>query len=195
MPKKTIILVFLIFSFPVILATLMHSQWLDWQPNSTRNHGTLIQPVIQWPMGAVADVEDSVVSAETLSGHWHVVYVTDQPCTEPCLEDLYWLRQIRMSQDRHVSEIQLLFVSEPILSQATVASINEISSSFRLIDGEGAQALMMHFPDLQESNRFIMDPMANIILSYRNDQPPDHIRKDLGRLLTWTQTQNILEQN
>lgn len=191
MNKKTILLVFAMFGLPVVLATLMHSQWLDWTPASTRNHGTLIQPVIQWGQRSVTDVEGNEVSVQTLSGQWHIVLLTDTVCTDKCLQDLYWLRQIRLAQDRHVPEVGLIFISKPELYPALIDEITALSEVFVVIDGEQAEQLSVLFPQTEGSGRFIMDPMANVIMSYRAEQEPDDIRKDLGRLLTWTQTEQL----
>ncbi|MDR9389005.1 MAG: hypothetical protein RI542_03775 [Wenzhouxiangella sp.] len=190
MNKKTIILVFVIFGVPVLIATLLHSEWVDWRPGGTRNHGELISPVIEWPSLSVTDVAGEPVTTASLEGRWQLVYYTDRPCDEACLESLYWLRQVRLAQDRHVPEIGLLMIQEAPMSADTAEQIQSLSEAFVVVDGAHATRLAEHLPEPQQSGeRFIMDPMANIMMRYQPDQEPDHIRIDLGRLLTWTQSQ------
>ena len=190
MTKRTIVLVFVMFGLPVVIATLMHSQWLDWQPKMTRNHGTLIQPVIEWDVARVADESGNEITKERLAGRWQLVYHTRSTCDEACMETLYWLRQVRLAQDRHVPEVGLLFVSEPAVSDETIALVNELSAGYVIASGAEARSLSDWFPTATDSGAaYIMDPMANIIMSYDPGQPADDIRKDLGRLLTWTKTQ------
>ncbi|HEY7907183.1 MAG TPA: hypothetical protein VIC53_09740 [Wenzhouxiangella sp.] len=190
MNKKTILLVFAMFGLPVLIATLMHSQWFDWRPGDTRNHGTLIRPVIQWNVGSVEDVFGEPVGVERLENRWFLVLHTREVCDADCLESLYWLRQIRLSQDRHVPDIGLLLIHEPTMPDDLVGEVQALSDAFIMVDGADAIIVAGQFPsDGEESARYILDPMANIIMRYQADQPPDEIRKDLGRLLTWTQSQ------
>lgn len=192
MNKKAIVVLFAMFGLPVVVATLMHSQWFDWRPASTRNHGELISPVIQWPGIEVSDIGGLPVTQARLEGQWQLVYYTSTLCDAACLEALYWLRQVRLSQDRHVPEIGLMVVHEPELSDEVAREIENLSEVFLMIDGADAQALASHFPtDNQSSSRFIIDPMGNIMMRYNPDQEPDGIRKDLGRLLTWTKPQPV----
>ena len=190
MNKKTIVLVFVIFGVPVLLATLLHSEWVDWRPTGTRNHGELISPVIEWPLVNVTDVAGEPVTTASLEGRWQLVYYTDTACDESCLESLYWLRQVRLAQDRHVPEIGLLVLQEATMSTDMVKQIQSLSEAFVIVDGEDAAELAQGLPSpRQRGERFIMDPMTNIMMRYGPTQQPDHIRIDLGRLLTWTQSQ------
>jgi len=189
MNKKAILLVFAMFGIPVVIATLMHSQWIDWAPGGTRNHGTLITPVIEWQAENVQSADGATIGRESLQGKWHLVLHAKTPCGEECMEALYWLRQVRLSQDRHVPEIGLLFLHEPPLNEQDLSKIRDISPNYQVVSGEDARLLGSQFPAEGEgAHRYILDPMANIIMSYTPDQAPDDVRKDLGRLLTWTQT-------
>ncbi len=193
MNKKTILLVFAMFGLPVVLATLMHSQWLDWRPAETRNHGTLIRPVIEWTAEEVVDVSGQPVGREQLLNRWFLVFHTPELCGEECLDTLYWMRQIRLSQDRHVPDIGLLLIHEPEMPEELVSEVQALSDAFIMVDGSDARALAQLFPSTtQTGTRYILDPMANIIMSYENEQSPNEIRKDLGRLLTWTQSQSSM---
>lgn len=190
MNKKTILLVFAMFGLPVVIATLMHSQWLDWRPAETRNHGTLIRPVIEWNAETVRDVSGEPIGREQLVNRWFLVFHTPEACDSECLDTLYWLRQIRLSQDRHVPDIGLLLIHEPVMSEDLIGDVQALSDVFIIVDGDNALALGQQFPSTTETGtRYILDPMANIIMSYGSDQSPNDIRKDLGRLLTWTQNQ------
>lgn len=190
MNKKMILLVFAMFGLPVLIATLMHSQWFDWRPADTRNHGTLIRPVIEWKAEKVVDVFGQPVGVERLQNRWFLVLYTREACDSDCLDGLYWLRQIRLSQDRHVPDIGLLLIHEPVMPEELVKKVQALSDGFIIVDGVDARAIGEQFPgDGETTARYILDPMANIIMRYRNDQPPNEIRRDLGRLLTWTQSQ------
>jgi cytochrome oxidase Cu insertion factor (SCO1/SenC/PrrC family) len=188
MNRVAIIAVFAIFLIPVVLATLMHSEWLDWQPGGGRNHGELIEPVIELSDFSVTDARNNPVSRQSLQDQWQLIHVFDGACGDTCLENLYWLRQVRLSQDRHQPEIALLFLSPTDQSPQTVDAIHELAEDYRVLDGEDAMAVLEQLPEQDRQGGFyIADPLANIILRYSSDADHNGIRRDLSRLVTWTQ--------
>lgn len=187
MNKQIIIVVFVLFLAPVVVATLLHSQWFSWQPGGTRNHGELIQPVIALPEFSLHDAFGQPLSRDDLLDQWQLVHWRSEPCTQTCLEDLYWLRQVRRAQDRHQPDIGLLLLTETRIEAEFLDQILELSDTFKVVHGSEAGTLAQTFPgDEQGQASYIVDPMANIILGYAADADPNDIRRDLRRLLTWT---------
>ena len=181
-----IVAVFLIFGLPVLLATLLHSTWFDWRPDGTRNHGELISPVIALPEFELAAATGRVIDRSTLEDRWQLVNVRTQ-CLDDCLEDLYWLRQVRAAQDRHQPDIGLLLITSEVIAQEMLDQIALLADDFHVLHGEGGQYLTTYFPNRPETpSSYILDPMANIILAYEDGADPNGIRRDLRRLLTWT---------
>ncbi len=188
MNRTAILAVFALFLVPVLLATLMHSQWLDWQPAGGRNHGDLIQPVIEMDDFAIHDARGQPVTRADLLDRWQLVHVDSRPCDEACLENLYWLRQVRRAQDRHQPDIGLVFISNHDQDEATIEAIAALADDLLVLTGAPAAEVLDQFPqDGREGGFYIIDPMANIILQYPADTDHNGIRRDLRRLLTWTQ--------
>ncbi len=189
MNKAVIILVFVLFGAPVLIATLLHSEWFDARMGGTRNHGEFVQPVIPLPDGWQASRGDgSSLSRDDLLDRWQLVHRRQQPCDEACLEDLYWLRQVRRAQDRHQPDVGLLLVSLTPVDEQTRQQILTLADDFQILDGQAAAAVHEAFPSPPEApSSYILDPMGNIILQYSADADPNGIRRDLRRLLTWTQ--------
>lgn len=188
MNKQVIVLIFLLFTTPVVVSILLHSEWFTWQPGGTRNHGELIQPVIALPEFDLIDARGQSLSRDDLLERWFIIHRRHASCDDQCLEDLYWLRQVRRAQDRHQPEVGLLLISPVAIDKATVNQIHELAGDFRVIHGPDADRLLEHFPPTEETvTAYITDPMANIILGYAADADPNGIRRDLRRLLTWTQ--------
>ncbi len=188
MNKQAIIIVFMLFLAPVIIAVLLHSEWFSWRPAETRNHGELIQPVIPLPEFDVVDAHGQALTRNDLIDRWFVIHRRHTACADECLEDLYWLRQIRRAQDRHQPDIGLMLLSTAPIDDDTLSKINELDEAFLVIHEDQAEGLLEHFPAIENSSAaYITDPMANIILGYAADADPNGIRRDLRRLLTWTQ--------
>ncbi len=188
MNRKILILVFLLFAAPVVVAILLNSQWIDWQPGSTRNHGELIQPVVPIPEFTDSHGSAATIERSDLLDRWQLIHLRDSACDDDCLRDLYWLRQVRRAQDRHQPDIGLVLISKPEVNAEIRAQIAQLADDFVIIDGATAASLTQTFPGHENMPlHYIADPMTNIILRYPGEADPNGIRKDLRRLLTWTQ--------
>ena len=185
--KLALIAVFLVFLLPVITATLMHSEWFDWQPGSMRNHGELLQPVLPLRDFQVASQDGEVIARDALLERWMLVYYQTSACTESCLENLYWMRQVRRAQDRHQPDVGLVFAGRDSVSAETAADIALLADDFLILTGPEAADFWTQLPvDGVNAAFFILDPVGNIILRYPEDTDHNGIRRDLRRLLTWT---------
>lgn len=173
MTRTSILLLFAAFFAPVLLAVALHSEWIDWTPESSRAHGQLVEPVIP-------------LDEEQLKGKWQLVLIEPGACQEACVETMYWLRQIRTAQDRHQGDIGLLLVSGIPLEDIHREALVDLSRDIRIMEGDQAAHLIHEFPEPHPA-RYILDPDANIIMRYAEDADPNGIRRDLRRLLTWTQ--------
>lgn len=188
MNKVIIIIVFLLFGAPVLIATLLHSEWFDVRLGGTRNHGELVQPVIPLPALSLRQPDGRALEHADLLERWQLVHLRAADCADACLEDLYWLRQIRRAQNRHQPDIGLMLISLAEIDEDQVVRIRELADDFVIVSGSDAAALASVFPDVPDEGRsYILDPMANIIMRYAEDADPNHVRRDLRRLLTWTQ--------
>ncbi len=186
--RIAIVLVFVIFGAPVIIATLLHTEWIQWQPSGGRNHGELISPVIPLPAFSTTSALGEAIDRSGLEGRWQLVHWRLGRCDEACLDDLYWLRQVRRAQDRHQPDVGLVLISATPIDPETLQQIEALADDFVVIQGQQATELLQAFPSGDATvARYITDPMANIILRYPADADPNGIRRDLRRLLTWTQ--------
>lgn len=189
MKKTTIFAVLALFLAPVLIAILLNSQWLDWRPGSTRNYGELLQPAVRLPEFEQQTASGETVTRETLAGQWQLLHYRAAGCDDACLEDLYWLRQIRLAQDRHQPEVALMFVTPGEIDDETLAEIHHLADDYRVFKGDAGSALSPALPDAGlEAISYIVDPKGHIILRYPQDADLNGMRRDLSRLLTWTQT-------
>lgn len=186
--KLALIAVFLIFLLPVVTATLMHSQWFDWQPSSMRNHGELVQPVVGLSDFQSLTVEEQPISRSDLLDRWMLVHFRAGACDEDCLEDLYWLRQVRRAQDRHQADVGLVFTGPETVGVEARAQIRDLADDFLILSGPESEGFWSQLPlGGVTAAFFILDPHGNIIMRYPEDADHNGIRRDLRRLLTWTQ--------
>ncbi len=182
--KVIIVAVFLIFLAPVIGSVLVHSNWINWQPGQTRNHGELIQPPVT--LFATGTNLESPPTDRPGKDQWILLEVQTSACQSECLEQLYWLRQIRRAQDRHQPDIALMLISSEELDGATREQVLALADDFLIIDGDEASELIARLPAPAGGSSFIVDPQGRLVLRYEPDADPNGIRRDLRRLVTWT---------
>ena len=189
MKKTTLLALVAVFLAPVLLAILLNSRWLDWRPGSTRNHGELLEPAVRLPEFELQTASGEPLTRESLLGQWQLLHYRAAGCDEACMEALYWLRQIRLAQDRHQPEIGLMLVTPGTLGGGVLEEIRDLAPDFRVLAGDAGSALSPALPDAGlEAFSYIVDPRGHIILRYPQDADFNGMRRDLSRLLTWTQT-------
>lgn len=189
MNKPTVFAVLALFLTPIVIAVLLNSEWLDWRPGSTRNHGELLEPAVRLPEFELTTATGETVTREALAGQWQLLHYRAAGCNEACLEDLYWLRQIRLAQDRHQPEVALMLVTPGEVEERVLEEIHELAEDYRVFGSQAGSTLSRALPDPGlEAISYIVDPKGHIILRYPQDADFNGMRRDLSRLLTWTQT-------
>ncbi len=192
-PKRTnriiLLALLVLFAAPVLLATLMHSQWWSYRPDSTRNSGELLQPPVAvsgWPDTS------SHLSITDQTPIWTLLLASTQDCGELCQQQLAWLRQVRSAQGRHADQVELQLLTDQPLSTAQQASVTALSEAIKLSDPARRIALWQAIAQLTPVSTqstlttYLIDPAGFIILRYPDNADAGGIRKDLGRLLTWS---------
>ncbi|MGK7296653.1 MAG: hypothetical protein ACNS61_12655 [Candidatus Wenzhouxiangella sp. M2_3B_020] len=184
--KLTLIALFALFFAPVLVAVLLHSEWIDWQASPDKAHGELIDPVVPLGRFSLPDAGGNPRGLADLEGRWQLVHVVGDACRSECMQRLELIHNIRLAQDRHADEVGLLLLADGALSSEKAATIEAIDGNWLLFDGASAAELMRPFPQPKPGTSYIVDPKANIIERFGPDRPLNGIRKDLDRLLTWT---------
>jgi hypothetical protein len=184
--RLVLIALFAVFFAPVLVAVLLHSEWVSWQAAPEKAHGELVDPVV--PLGAfrLPDAGGNTRTRSDLTGRWQLVHARPDGCGADCVETLSLMHNIRLAQDRHRDEVGLVLLSRDVLDERTRARVQQLDPSLLAFDGEAGEALLQRFPRLAPGTFYIVDPEANIMERFGPDADLNGIRKDLDRLLTWT---------
>lgn len=184
--RLTLIALFALFFTPILIAVVLHSEWVDWQADPAKANGELIEPVEPIGTFRLEDSSGTLRTESDLLGRWQLVYTARSACEEACRENLALMYNIRLAQDRHRDEIGLLLLSDQRLNQTTQAALQTGGSSWQAFDDEAGAELLSRFPRAADGSFYIVDPEANIMERFRPGADPNGVRKDLDRLLTWT---------
>ena len=187
--RRTLLLIMALFLVPIMIAWYMNFGMDGWRPAATSNQGDLVQPARPLDNTALLDLDGAALDAEYFQRRWTFVYIGDPSCTPACQNNLYMMRQVRLTQDRDISRIQRLMVLtrapgedetvEPVrhypgLQVAIPSDHSGFMAQFSLKPGE----------DVGKQERiYLVDPLGNLMMSYENGADPKGIIKDLERLL------------
>ena len=181
--RLTIIALVILFVSPVLLATIMHSQWWSYRPVTTKNHGQLLEPPMAIEGWQKRDTDDH-------KPIWTIATLSPDNCQSDCQEQLGWLRQVRAAQGRHRQQVQLTLVTAADITAEQQAAVNAVSTAITIVNQTQSPALFEALSSAAEGVKlpvtFIIDPAGFIILRYAAGSDATGMRKDIGRLITWT---------
>ncbi len=190
-PRVALLIIASMFVLPLVLAWLMYSGTIEYNPVNTRNLGSLVQPPLPLALEKLAVLGGPAATLEDLDEHWVMLYVLPAPCDQACLERTAALRQVHRAAGRNQSRIRVLLTGSGDIRQS-VNSLLEVYPSFSIAaddDGELAGTLAAVARDSgaeMEDSLYLLDPLGNIMLFYAAGFDPNDLKKDLKRLLTWS---------
>jgi hypothetical protein len=122
-----------------------------------------------------------------------VLHVVPAPCDDRCIEAVTALRQVHRAAGRNQSRIRLVLLLGDGGANDRSAELPDVYDQFLLLknpggelrqamDTVGSRAGVLSEPGAS----YLVDPLGNIMLAYAAGSDPNHLKKDLKRLLTWS---------
>ena len=184
--RFTLVLVVAMFATPILAAIYLNSQWSDWAPETTRNHGQLVQPVLALPTDSLRTISGELTGLHA-TGKWVMVHLAER-CENACRETLVQMRQIHLTTGFNSGKVAGALV---LLDQLDQQSLGKLETEFPLLsilkdNGDIHALLNRHFGSATEI--YLVDPLGNVMLRYAAGFDPSGVKKDLGLLLRYNQT-------
>lgn len=181
------LIVVVLFVLPVAAALTLHLS--GWRPESTMNHGTLVQPARPMPVLSLDAGENRKMANQDFEQKWKLLVVTGNDCNEACLKNLFAMRQIQIGQGKHAHRVQRI-----LIHQGVTGGMEKIRASYpELIILEANDVAMNGLRNwlitenqektLDGSTVYMVDPLGNYMMYYAPGYQPAGMRKDLARLL------------
>ena len=193
-PRVALLVIASLFFLPLVLAWLMYTGTIEFQPHSTRNRGQLVQPPVpvDWASVRLDDNVQETVEA-SFARHWLILHAVPRPCNESCLQQVTDLRQVHRASGRQQSRIRLALLHD-FEDAEEQAALKDIYAAFQLIENPNGdlwraldQVATRSGPEAKvRSSTYLIDPLGNIMLFYAAGYDPNDLKSDLKRLLTWS---------
>jgi hypothetical protein len=191
-PKVTLLVILAMFTLPLILAWMMNSGSIPYQPGNTVNQGRLVSPVVPLDWSGVEPIAGTQASTG-YSGFWVILYAVPVVCNALCLESVTMLRQVHRASGRDQERIKVTLLVEPTVPRAGIDQLIAIDPGFNLVTNPtGAFVASLARVDDQSGGVkqaptiYLLDPLGNIMLTYNGESGPTKLSKDLKRLLAWS---------
>jgi hypothetical protein len=179
------------FLLPLLLAWFMYTGTIDYKPASTRNFGELVEPPLPLSWENIYLVNpaggDPRPAPDELAKHWVVLRPVPASCGQSCEQEVIQLRQIHRAAGRNQSRVRIALLLEDSATAADIGRMQEIYMEFNLITGPaGSLRDIMRQASGDLTSTYLVDPLGNIMMVYASGADPNHLKKDLKRLLTWS---------
>ncbi|MCX7544956.1 hypothetical protein [Marinicella gelatinilytica] len=176
--KLIILIIFLLFAIPVLVAYLLGSGLVDFEPSSTKNHGLFISPPIK-----VADYTEADWVNE-LTDHWTLIYRTAEVCDEACLNWENKLHRYNLTLAQNADKLELMVLAEEFNNRE-----EDPYQHITKVTTKGEKVLNDMFNDLSTqslgsgSGLYVVAPEGYLMMAFTRDNKPEDIIKDLKLLV------------
>ena len=181
-PRSKLLVVFGVFAVPVVAAYLAY---FGLRPAGHSNYGDLLKATpLQHTVGV--SLEGNPFNLETLRGKWVMVHVGAARCDADCVQQLYLMRQIRITQGKEQSRIERLWVvTDNGVPDATL--LQEYPGLQVWHPAESAFIEQFPAPQSRADHIYLVDPLGNLMLRFPVQPDAKGMMKDLKLLLKASQ--------
>lgn len=149
--KKTLLLVFLAFVIPVVLAKFALEQ--DWFNRGATNKGELLDPAL-----------DFSAALEELPPKWRLVYVMPAQCDAACENAIYSIQQVWQALGRETDRTQALIL---LTANSDPTVIDKVQAEEKLsVHRISENSVNKLFKGTQGNGIFVVDTLNNAMLRY-----------------------------
>ncbi len=126
-------------------------------------------------------------------GRWLMVHIGPSACSDACKQELWLMRQIRLTTGRERDRVERLWLltddgtPDPALiaehEGIWVARLGQVPTADALVSNWLSVAATAVKNSGGASNIWVVDPLGNLMMRFPDNPDPDGMKKDMNRLL------------
>ncbi len=176
--RLTIIFTAVLFMAPVVVAYLLSSGLIDYQPDATKNNGHFVSPLVK-----LADYSDEPWVAG-LDGHWTLIRRVPEGCDESCTALENDLHKYRLSLGHRSEKLNLMLMADGFLNKSP-----DQFSHIKKVTLAGNDKLQAMFNDLSSVSLteghglYVVAPEGYLMMAFTPENTSTQIIRDLSLLV------------
>jgi len=181
--RMTIIFTVLLFTAPVVVAYLLSSGLIDYQPEDTKNNGHFISPLVK-----VADYSDAGW-VTGLDGHWTLVRRVPEVCANQCQTLENDLHKYRLSLGHRAEKLNLMLIADGFGTDGFSSAMPDRFPHIQKISIADNQQLQNAFEQLSEvslldgQGMYVVAPEGYLMMAFTPENTSTDIIRDLSLLV------------
>lgn len=185
--RRQLVILGLLFLAPVVAAYIAY---FFIQPEGRTNYGALIEPqrdvtdFALTPLAAVAGSVPAKATMANLAGRWVFVVAGPAVCDERCQENLYNIRQVRLTTGDDRERVERLWI---VTDERDPAAELLAAHPGLWLARADPHAFAASFPAGEtgepDAHIYLVDPLGHLMMRFPVDADPSRIKKDISRLL------------
>lgn len=176
--RLTIIITILLFTSPVVVAYLLSSGLIEYQPEEKKNNGHFVSPLVKMADYSAAEW------VEPLIGHWTLVRRVSEVCSQQCqaLEDE--LNRYKLSLGHRANKLNLMLMSNGFASE-----MPDHFPNVKKVSIEGNTKLQKVMDQLSEVSLtaghglYVVAPEGFLMMAFSKENTTTEIIRDLSLLV------------
>ncbi len=155
------------------------------KPQGRTNYGDLIDPrAFPIPELGLTGLDGKPASLDQFKGKWILLQVNDAQCQKPCMDKLYYMRQLRLTQGKEMERVERVWLITDKEPLETVLMRQYEGTHFLRTDAKKLSAwLPVDDGTVAADHLYMIDPLGNLMIRFPKDADPNKIKKDLSKLL------------
>ncbi len=177
--KRKLLLLMTVMIAPIALSYMLF-YWGT--PSASVNYGELIKVEKALPDVALHKTNGESFNMSQLRGKWVMLVVDSGECGELCREQLYYMRQVRLMQNKKMDRIERVWLIDD--DKIPETGIKEDFKGTIFINAQKSK-LLKEIPAKisQHDHIYMIDPLGNLMMRFPKDIDPAKMAKDIKRLL------------
>jgi len=183
--RLSLVLLVAVFFGPFIVAWAVVNHGQQYLPLGQAAQGELILPSLSLAPFTLDSLTEESLDERVFSGRWTYVTVSGSSCGADCQQNLYKMRQVRLTQGKNIVRVQRLLI---LTDRDHLADFQRVLSEHEglkvVFDDElNKEGIMTQLLKPHHDGIYVVDPLGNWFLQYPKDADPSGMRKDLTKLL------------
>lgn len=180
--NRMLFIVLAVCAAPLILS---YFSYYVIKPEGRTNYGDLIDPrAYPIPELGLQQLDGKPASLEQFAGKWILLQVDEAACAKPCIDKLFYMRQLRLTQGKEMDRIERVWLVTDDAPLDTSLMKQYDGTRLLRVDPKKLAAWLPVKEGTQAADHlYMIDPLGNLMMRFPKDPDANKIKKDITRLL------------